>query len=170
MNIVYYATEYIHGKEYIFCFNKNNLIYLGLNNVDSKIFKKITKDKILKEDKSRTKCYKNQLIEYFQGKRKYFSLNFELIGTEFQKKIWNELLSVKYGKTISYLNFSKSLGIEKSVRAVANAISQNPLLIIIPCHRIIASNGNLQGYRDGIEMKKYLIELEHKKNKNSCLL
>lgn len=163
MDIIYYDIKYIGEDEYIFCFDNNNLVYLGLNNIRTKAFEKLTKGKVLKEKKIKNEKYKLQLLEYFQGTREHFSIDFKLIGTDFQKKVWEGLLSIKYGEIISYLDLAKSLDIEKSVRAVANAVAQNPLLIVVPCHRVIGIGGKLCGYRDGIDMKKKLIELESKK-------
>ena len=101
-----------------------------------------------------------QLNEYFQGSRKQFNLKLNAQGTDFQKKVWQELEQIPYGKTISYLKLSKQLGDTKAIRAVANANGKNPLWIIVPCHRVIGSNGSLTGYAGGIHRKKWLIEHE----------
>jgi methylated-DNA-[protein]-cysteine S-methyltransferase len=86
----------------------------------------------------------------------------ELEGTDFQKKVWNELLNIQYGETKSYLQISKILGDVSAIRAVANANGQNRISIIIPCHRVIGSNGNLTGYAGGIWRKKWLLDHEQK--------
>ena len=104
-------------------------------------------------------CVK-QLEEYFSGKRKQFSLKLNPEGTDFQKQVWKELLTIPYGKTISYLDLSKKLGNVKAIRAVANANGKNPIWIIIPCHRVIGSDGSLTGYAGGVHRKKWLLELE----------
>lgn len=101
-----------------------------------------------------------ELEEYFSGKRKVFSLPLFTIGTEFQKKVWDELLNIPYGKTISYKEEAKNLNQEKAFRAVANANGKNKLSIIIPCHRVIASGGKLGGYGGGLDKKEFLISLE----------
>ena len=101
-----------------------------------------------------------QLNEYFEGKRKDFSLKLNPQGTEFQNSVWQGLLQIPYGKTCSYLDLSKKLGDVKAIRAVANANGKNPLWIIIPCHRVIGSNGSLTGYAGGLHRKKWLIEHE----------
>jgi len=103
---------------------------------------------------------KKELDEYFRGERKIFSIPFELNGTPFQKKVWEELLNIPYGETVSYKEVAKRIGNEKSVRAVANAIGKNKLVIIIPCHRVIGSNNSLTGFRLGIDKKRYLLDLE----------
>ncbi|WP_452220569.1 methylated-DNA--[protein]-cysteine S-methyltransferase [Lacinutrix salivirga] len=101
-----------------------------------------------------------QLNEFFEGKRKQFTLKLNLQGTEFQKKVWNLLEQIPYGKTLSYLELSKQLGDVKAIRAVANANGKNPLWIIIPCHRVIGSDGSLTGYAGGLHRKKWLLEHE----------
>ncbi|MFL1010657.1 methylated-DNA--[protein]-cysteine S-methyltransferase [Flavisericum labens] len=101
-----------------------------------------------------------QLKEYFEGIRKQFSLKLTPEGTDFQKKVWKQLEQVPYGKTVSYLELSKQLGDVKAIRAVANANGKNPLWIVIPCHRIIGSDGSLTGYAGGLYRKKWLLEHE----------
>lgn len=101
-----------------------------------------------------------QFHEYFSGMRKGFDLILNPSGTTFQKEVWNELLNVPYGKTISYLELSKKLGNVKAIRAVAAANGQNPLWIVVPCHRVIGSNGDLIGYAGGLHRKKWLLEHE----------
>ncbi|XCF06578.1 methylated-DNA--[protein]-cysteine S-methyltransferase [Tamlana crocina] len=101
-----------------------------------------------------------QLNEYFEGTRKQFSLKLNPQGTDFQKKVWKQLELIPYGKTISYLELSKQLGDIKAIRAVANANGKNPLWIIVPCHRVIGSNGSLTGYAGGLKRKKWLLEHE----------
>ena len=101
-----------------------------------------------------------QLNEYFEGKRKQFDLKLNAEGTSFQKKVWKQLEEIPYGKTISYLDLSKQLGDVKAIRAVANANGKNPLWIVVPCHRVIGSNGSLTGYAGGLHRKKWLLEHE----------
>jgi methylated-DNA-[protein]-cysteine S-methyltransferase len=101
-----------------------------------------------------------QLKEYFDGSRKYFDLNLNPQGTEFQKKVWKLLQEIPPGKTISYLQLSKQLGDVKAIRAVANANGKNPIWIIIPCHRVIGSDGSLTGYAGGLHRKQWLINHE----------
>ncbi|WP_298755283.1 methylated-DNA--[protein]-cysteine S-methyltransferase [uncultured Psychroserpens sp.] len=101
-----------------------------------------------------------QLRDYFEGTRTKFDLKLNPQGTEFQKLIWTLLEEIPYGKTISYLQLSKRLGDVKAIRAVANANGKNPLWIIVPCHRVIGSDGSLTGYAGGLHRKKWLLELE----------
>ncbi len=104
-------------------------------------------------------CIK-QLEEYFNKKRKEFSLPLDMQGTEFQKRVWSELLNIPFGKMISYLQLSKRLGDEKSIRAVGGANGKNPISIIVPCHRVIGSNETLVGYGGCLDKKKWLLEFE----------
>ena len=102
----------------------------------------------------------NQLIEYFDRKRTSFDLPFDLEGTDFQKRVWAELLNIPFGKTRSYLEQSKALGDVKAIRAIASANGQNKIAIIIPCHRVIGSDGSLTGFAGGLQRKKWLLEFE----------
>jgi methylated-DNA-[protein]-cysteine S-methyltransferase len=101
-----------------------------------------------------------QLQEYFDGNRTVFELQLNPSGTDFQKKVWEALLQIPFGKTISYLELSKQLGDVKAIRAVASANGKNPLWIVVPCHRVIGTNGNLTGYAGGLHRKKWLLEHE----------
>jgi methylated-DNA-[protein]-cysteine S-methyltransferase len=101
-----------------------------------------------------------QLKEYFEGNRKQFTLKLNPQGTDFQKKVWDKLEQIPFGKTISYLDLSKQLGDVKAIRAVANANGKNPIWVIIPCHRVIGSNGSLTGYAGGLHRKQWLLEHE----------
>lgn len=101
-----------------------------------------------------------QFQEYFEGTREDFDLKLNPTGTDFQKKVWDALCEIPYGKTVSYLELSKKLGDPKAIRAVAAANGKNPLWIIVPCHRVIGSNGDLVGYAGGLHRKKWLLEHE----------
>ena len=101
-----------------------------------------------------------QLDEYFNGNRKTFDLKLNPQGTEFQQKVWTALTNIPFNKTRSYLEQSKQLGDVKAIRAVASANGKNPIWIIIPCHRVIGSDGSLTGYAGGIWRKKWLLEHE----------
>lgn len=101
-----------------------------------------------------------QLDEYFQGKRTTFSLPFKLTGTPFQLAVWKELQNIPYGQTTSYKEIAQKINKPKACRAVGMANNKNPLPIIIPCHRVIGSNGKLISYAGGLKLKNYLLELE----------
>ncbi len=110
-------------------------------------------DKVIKETKK-------QIDEYLSGKRKELNVPILTVGSDFQKQVWQELMNVKYGETASYLDLAKKIKNEKAVRAVANANGANSIGLIIPCHRIIESNGGLGGYGGGLQVKKKLLKLE----------
>lgn len=102
-----------------------------------------------------------QLNEYFDGKRTTFDFNLNAKGTEFQQKVWQELLKIPFGKTVSYMDITKKLGDVKAIRAVASANGKNPLWIVVPCHRVIGTDGSLTGYAGGLWRKKWLLEHEN---------
>lgn len=102
-----------------------------------------------------------QLQEYFAGNRTDFSFALSPQGTDFQQKVWRALLEIPFGKTTSYLELSKKLGDVKAIRAVASANGKNPLWIVVPCHRVIGSDGSLTGYAGGLWRKQWLLEHEN---------
>lgn len=101
-----------------------------------------------------------QLDEYFLGKRKEFNLNILMKGSEFQKQVWLELQKIPYGSTKSYKDIAEKIGKSKSQRAVGQACNKNNILIIIPCHRVISKNGDLNGFSCGLDIKEKLLSLE----------
>lgn len=113
---------------------------------------------------------KRQLSQYFSKERTEFSIPLLFVGTDFQKQIWNALLQIPYGKTETYLGLSKNISNEKAIRAVASANGANAISIIVPCHRIIGTDGKLVGYAGGLSVKKKLLELEGALNKNQLRL
>ncbi|OAB80173.1 methylated-DNA--[protein]-cysteine S-methyltransferase [Cochleicola gelatinilyticus] len=102
----------------------------------------------------------SQLMEYFEGKRSHFQLKLSLEGTNFQKKVWQQLQQIPFGKTVSYQQIANQLGDPKVIRAAASANGKNPISIIVPCHRVIGSDGSLTGYAGGLHRKKWLLEHE----------
>lgn len=109
-----------------------------------------------------TKSIKTQLSEYFSGLRKDFDLKIKPKGTDFQKRVWRELIKIPYGETKSYTEIAQSLGNSNSSRAVGNACNKNPAVVFIPCHRVISKNGNLSGYAYGAEIKQKLLDIERR--------
>jgi methylated-DNA-[protein]-cysteine S-methyltransferase len=103
---------------------------------------------------------KEQLDQYFKRARKEFDLPVLLAGSDFQKRVWKALMAIPYGRTKSYISLSRELGDEKAIRAVAKANGDNALSIIVPCHRILGSDGSLTGYAGGLRVKKKLLQLE----------
>jgi methylated-DNA-[protein]-cysteine S-methyltransferase len=109
----------------------------------------------------------SQLNDYFEGKRIDFTFKLNPSGTEFQQKVWKGLLEIPFGKTMSYLELSKKLGDVKAIRAVASANGKNPLWIVVPCHRVIGTDGSLTGYAGGLWRKKWLLEHENPTHQGS---
>ena len=101
-----------------------------------------------------------QLDEYFSGIRREFNIHLEFSGTEFQNHVWNELLTIPYGKTLSYGDIANRIGSPRAVRGVAAAIGANRMSVFIPCHRVIGSDGSLTGYAGGLYAKRFLLNLE----------
>ena len=103
---------------------------------------------------------KRQLESYFSGNLRDFNIPMLAAGTDFQRRVWKELQNIPYGQTISYLELARRLGDEKCIRAAARASGANPIAILIPCHRVIGSDGSLVGYAGGLDMKEFLLRLE----------
>jgi methylated-DNA-[protein]-cysteine S-methyltransferase len=103
---------------------------------------------------------KRQLEAYFSGNLRDFNIPMHIEGTEFQRRVWKELQRIPYGQAISYLELARRLGDEKCIRAAARANGANPISILIPCHRVIGSDGSLVGYGGGLDMKEFLLRLE----------
>lgn len=103
----------------------------------------------------------DQLDEYFKGKRKVFDLKLSPEGTEFQKRVWEELENIPFGETLSYKDIASRIGNIKAVRAVGNANGKNPISIVVPCHRVIGSSGDLTGYAGGLDRKAWLLKHEN---------
>ncbi len=127
--------------------------------VDNRIKKYLNAEFIEQEDNIIRET-KKQINEYLQGKRKKFTIPLLLVGTDFQKQVWNELVNIAYGETASYLDIAKRINNPKAVRAVASANGANAIGLIIPCHRVIETNGGLGGYGGGLSVKKRLLNLE----------
>jgi len=138
-------------------FSDKNTLETELNDL-----KRYLKQEIIERENDHTINLRFQIDEYFAGIRKSFDIPLAMHGTEFQKKVWNELLNIPYGTTISYRQQAIALNNPLSIRAVAKANGMNRIAIIIPCHRVIGSNGSLTGYAGGLHRKKWLLEHEKK--------
>jgi len=141
----------------------------GLNNlifhlpIWGKVFEELNKRKDIELIKSESKFtnLKKQLKEYFSGKKIKFREKLDLSsGTPFQQKVWKNMMKIPYGKTVSYKKLAQMVGNSRKARAVGSACAKNPLPIIVPCHRIIRSDGGLGGYAGGIERKRRLLRIE----------
>lgn len=164
INIQYYQTKYAH---IILGSFQNKLCLLDFKDrqmrttLDYKI-KKAFDAEFVEQDDEVLRETRKQLDEYFNLQRKEFDIAIVTAGTDFQKSVWEALLKVPYATTSTYLQIAKDIGNEKAVRAVANANGANAIAIIIPCHRIIGTNGKLTGYTGGLSIKKSLLDLEQK--------
>ena len=115
---------------------------------------------MLSEDEYLMKPYATELIAYLEGRQKEFTMSIDLHGTVFQQAVWKVLQEIPYGQTVSYTDIAELIQKPNAVRAVGTAIGANPLLITVPCHRVIGKSGKLTGYRGGLEMKEQLLGLE----------
>jgi methylated-DNA-[protein]-cysteine S-methyltransferase len=122
----------------------------------------LEKDKFIERETEEMANIFAQIQEYLQGKRKNFAVQMLLRGTVFQKKVWEQLAKIPYGKTRSYKEIAQQIGIPKGTRAVGMANHNNPIPLIIPCHRVIGTSGNLVGYAGGLDLKQKLLTLEKK--------
>ncbi len=114
----------------------------------------------LKADEERLQPVVEQLEEYFLGHRSTFDLDLDLVGTKFQCLVWKRIKEIPYGETRSYKQIATEIGAPKAVRAIGGANNQNPVPIIVPCHRVIGSNGSMVGYGGGLDKKEYLLKME----------
>ncbi|MGQ4003760.1 methylated-DNA--[protein]-cysteine S-methyltransferase [Francisellaceae bacterium CB52] len=162
---IFYAQEFVTPIGHVIAIADITYLY-ALNFINDSIPKSIEKilktysAKLVFEDNGILSQTKNQLDKYFKNGLKNFTIPLKLTGTDFQKQVWSELIKIPYGKTLSYKQEAVNIGNEKAFRAVANANGKNSISIIIPCHRVVNSNGKLGGYTGGIEKKVYLLELE----------
>jgi len=122
-----------------------------------------TIDVIVKETPLIRRTY-NELKEYLNGERTAFTVPLIIRGTEFQRRVYHALLTIEYGQTASYKDIAQQVNSPKAYRAVGNAVNKNPLGIIVPCHRVIGSDGSLVGYASGLEVKQYLLDIEQRYN------
>ncbi len=148
---------------YLACTQKG-LVFVGSQNKPfEELFewaKKRFPGSLFVEDDEKLEPYVVEITQYLEGKRKTFTVPFEYVGTQFQLAVWQALCEIPYGQTKSYSDIANDLNKPAAVRAVGAAIGANPVLITVPCHRVIGKNGSLTGYRGGLEMKTLLLDLE----------
>jgi AraC family transcriptional regulator, regulatory protein of adaptative response / methylated-DNA-[protein]-cysteine methyltransferase len=138
----------------------------NMNELDIVLLQKGLKGNVVQGENDHVMQAKLELAEYFSGKRHKFDVVLDPIGTDFQLRVWNSLQQIPYGTTITYMDQTRSLGDIKAIRAVASANGKNKIAIIIPCHRVIGSNGKLTGYAGGMERKRWLLDLERSYSKS----
>ncbi len=160
MKNLYYDTLTFDKITYTLLCSDKGLYFLGGENEGIEYLKKYFYYCNIIYDKNKLEKYKKQLENYFIGREYNFNFPLDLNGTKFQKIVWNELLKIPYGQTTTYKNIAIAINKPTSIRAVANAIGKNSISIVIPCHRVLGSDGRLRGYRGGLEMKKRLLNME----------
>ncbi|QIK69659.1 methylated-DNA--[protein]-cysteine S-methyltransferase [Erysipelothrix sp. HDW6C] len=149
-------TEFKHGDLILYLVKDGDaLCYLG-NDIDE--MHTMFPNALVSSDAFQIEC--EQLTEYFDGKRKAFTLDLQPKGTAFQESVWNILNSIPFGTAVTYSDVAEKLGDKKKVRAVASAIGKNPIMIITPCHRVLGKDGKLHGFRGGLAMKSTLLNHE----------
>ena len=157
-NQIYFASDIINGIHLDVIVSDKGVREILINKMpDSDILTNATQ---ANPEDSNLKMVFTQLKEYFNRQRKEFDVQLEIVGTDFQKEVWNELKKIPYGETISYGELAERMGDKNKMRAVAAANGANPIPIIIPCHRVIGADGSLTGYGGGLDVKKKLLELE----------
>lgn len=145
----------------------NGKFLTGAYFVGQKYFPKIITSWIKQDNLEIFTNTRIQLEEYYKGTRKNFDIKYTFEGTLLQEKVWTALAELPYGEIVSYKDIAYTIGESKAVRGVASAVGHNPLIVIIPCHRVIGSDGTLKGYAAGLELKKTLLGIEKLNNKNS---
>lgn len=156
--------EFEHGPIYIAA-TPQGLCYVGSPEEDFEHMVKRFPAADFAENSEAMEPYANELKEYLEGGRTDFSLPVDVKGTPFQEAVWTALREIPYGATYTYSDIAEKIGKPAAVRAVGTAIGANPVLITVPCHRVIGKNGAITGYRGGIEMKQHLLELEKAQSK-----
>ncbi len=163
-NMIYYGHIISDGWCLYLAVTDTGLCFIGSHNGGFSEMKSWFNTKRPKahliEEWNEVSVYAEQLVDYLNGERKNIDLPLDLIGTAFQESVWAELQNIPYGNTKSYTDISKAIGKPNSVRAVGAAVGANPILIVVPCHRVISKSGKLTGYRGGIPMKEKLLSLE----------
>jgi len=160
----YYQEERVSVMREV-CFYNSPVGYLRLTAEGPQLIGLDFSDEIHKNQEVTGEIMRNtiqQLDEYFAGKRRIFEIPIRLIGTEFQKKVWNQLIRIGFGEMVSYKDIAEQIGNPKAVRAVGFANGRNPISIIVPCHRVIGSNGKMVGYGGGVWRKEWLLSHEKK--------
>jgi methylated-DNA-[protein]-cysteine S-methyltransferase len=154
---IYFSAASIAGIHFTAVASHKGITHLKINMHDDKLVSGAIK---LHDDDPYLYNIFDQLAEYFELKRNKFVVPLDLIGTDFQLKVWHELRKISYGHTISYKTLAEKIGDLKAVRAVGHANSMNPVPIIVPCHRVINTNGTLGGFSCGVDIKEKLLEVE----------
>lgn len=161
---IYWTNFKYNNIQFTLAATDEGLCFTGaLNKDESELMEwagKYFKGSEVKEDAEKVALYVQAFHEYFNGKRLHFDLPIYYRGTAFQESIWRVLQDIPYGETCSYSDIAQRIGNPKAVRAVGGAIGANPVMIVVPCHRVIGKNGSLTGFRGGLELKRLLLAIE----------
>lgn len=164
--VVFWSSFTYEDWKFYLAATNDGLLYVGSPNQPFEELKGWAEKRFLHcdlvENHEVLRPFIEQLIEYFKGKRCEFTFSIDTHGTSFQEEVWNALKQIPYGETCNYSQIAEMIQRPRAVRAVGSAIGANPVLISVPCHRVIGKNGKLTGFRAGLEMKKHLLELEKK--------
>ncbi|MFC6177137.1 methylated-DNA--[protein]-cysteine S-methyltransferase [Companilactobacillus huachuanensis] len=159
MKKIYYHIFLIAQHKYLIGVTEKGLAFIGSRDKGINELQTFYDCQLI-DDIEKTEPYIEQIGEYLNGTRQRFDLPIDIIGTEFQESVWNALLDIPYGAVTDYTSLAKMIGRPKAVRAVGTAVGKNPLLMVIPCHRVLTKSGTLGGYRGGLDMKQDLLKLE----------
>jgi methylated-DNA-[protein]-cysteine S-methyltransferase len=164
VSIIYYSTLELNENTMYLAATEKGLCWAGSFQEDKQDMENWLRKQYphssLLQDEEKLETYKEAFQNYYAGDEKSFSIPLDLQGTPFQKKVWETLQAIPYGETKSYSEIAEKIGNPKSIRAVGTAIGRNPVLIAVPCHRVIQKNGGLGGFRGGLSLKKYLLQHE----------
>lgn len=160
MQTIYYHSYEILGHHYLVGATELGLAFVGSQEGTVAELRRFYPERDLIADKTVIEPYILQLSEYLQGRRQTFDFKTDITGTPFQKAVWKQLQKIPYGQTSNYSLVAQQIDRPKAMRAVGTAIGKNPLLMVIPCHRVLTKTGQLGGYRGGLTMKKALLNLE----------
>ncbi|WP_246005689.1 methylated-DNA--[protein]-cysteine S-methyltransferase [Companilactobacillus insicii] len=163
MRKIYYQIIKFEEYKYIVAATNKGLAFVGLRDETLEDMSKFYPKAEFIEDYSLTNHYAKEITEYLDGNRTKFDLKLDIVGTEFQESVWKAVAKIPYGEVSNYTKIANSINRPKAVRAVGTAIGRNPVPLVIPCHRVLAKDGTLGGYRGGLEMKSDLLHLERKK-------
>lgn len=163
MQTIYYQEFQLQGNKYILATTDKGLAFVGSPNRGIEELQKFYPQAQLIERNKDLSVAAREVNEYLKGQRKTFDLTIDINGTPFQETVWKELQSIPYGATSNYTQIAKQIDRPKAVRAVGSAIGKNPVLMVIPCHRVLTKANTLGGYRGGLKMKQDLLTLEQSK-------
>lgn len=160
MKTINYRFFKIQGHRYLLGASTEGLSFVGSRDEDVTELNDFYPHTDLVATKTGLEEYRDQLAEYLSGQRSEFTIKTDISGTSFQESVWHELQKIPYGDTTNYTKIAEAIGHPKAVRAVGTAIGKNPLLMVIPCHRVLTKDNKLGGYRGGMAMKRDLLLLE----------